>query len=58
MKKCILHNPHLIREVDDQLEYSLNVWSDILGPQIVGSQFFARPLNAEVYEDIFIDRSN
>lgn len=57
-----LHNMHYwaeqnprMREIDNQHVWSLNTWCDILGNKIIGSHFFERTLNGEVYEDFLLN---
>lgn len=44
-------NPHLIRQVDAQHRWSINVWAGIVGERVIGPYFFNRTLTIEIYLD-------
>ena len=44
-------NPHLLRKVDNQHRWSLNVWCGIIRHRIIGPYFFQGALNGGMYTD-------
>ncbi|EFN72613.1 hypothetical protein EAG_02153, partial [Camponotus floridanus] len=44
-------NPHLVRQGAFQFRWSINVWAEIIGNQIIGPYFLPPRLNSEIYAD-------
>lgn len=42
-------NPHWMRQIDNQIVWSLNVWGGVLDGHIIGPYFFDGPLNGQMY---------
>ena len=42
-------NPRIIRQIDNQHQWSLNVWGGIIGDVIIGPHFFNGHLNGQMY---------
>lgn len=48
-------NPHLLRQIDHQHRWSINVWAGILDNKIIGPHFFQGALNGEMFERFLRD---
>ncbi|XP_025270745.1 uncharacterized protein LOC112639812 [Camponotus floridanus] len=46
-----IQNPHWLREVEHQRQWSVNVWCGIVGDKIVGPYFIEGNLNGETYRN-------
>lgn len=46
-----IENPHWLREVEHQRQWSVNVWCGIVGDKLVGPYFIEGNLNGEKYRD-------
>lgn len=48
-------NPHLLRTLDHQHRWSVNVWGGILGSKVIGPHFFDGTLNGEKFRRFLRD---
>lgn len=44
-----IENPRIMRQLDNQHRWSINVWGGIIGEHVVGPHFFNGPLNGQMY---------
>lgn len=55
MRYWVVNNLHFMKEIGNQHVWRLNVWCGISGPQVIGSQYFEKTLNGEVYVFFLIE---
>ena len=48
-------NPHLIRSIDHQRRWSVNVWAGVIGTKVIGPHFFDGNLNGEKFRKFLRD---
>ncbi|KAL2719288.1 hypothetical protein V1478_010750 [Vespula squamosa] len=48
-------NPHWLRQVKHQKQWSVNVWCDIIGDKIIGPYFINGNLNDNIYANFMKD---